>query len=40
VACCYDSTVGECFAVVQGVKHYYTDLLGKEFTILTDHLVL
>jgi hypothetical protein len=34
------ATVGECMAAVQGIKYFRCYLLGKNFTLLTDHSAL
>ncbi len=36
----YQATVGECFAAVQGIKHFRPYLLGRTFTLITDHSAL
>jgi hypothetical protein len=36
----YPSTQGECYAVVQGMKHFRSYLLGNTFTVVTDHSAL
>ena len=36
----YTVTEKECLAIVQTVKHYKHYLMGKKFTILTDHMSL
>jgi hypothetical protein len=36
----YHATVGECYAVVQGIKHFRSYLLGNVFSVVTDHKAL
>ena len=36
----YEATMGECYAAVQGVKHFRSYILGNEFTLVTDHSAL